>query len=321
MSWLYQADPSITSLPALVSARTGALDKTFIRNADGRDFSFADFWTLSGRIARALAEAGVEKGDRVAVQVEKSPEVIALFLACARAGAIFLPLNTAYTLAELDYFVGDAEPKIIVVAPERVSALADLAARHNATVLSLGVAGDGTLMDAANAGDGAFADAKIDWDDLVAILYTSGTTGRSKGAMLTHGNLASNALALVDIWRFTSGDTLLHALPIYHTHGLFTATNTLMLSGGTMIFRPKFDADEALRAAAGDRHDGRADLLHAAAPRIPASTREATATCGSSSPARRRFWPRRMPNSRPHRPRHPRALRHDRDQHEHLQSL
>jgi malonyl-CoA/methylmalonyl-CoA synthetase len=247
MSWLYQADPSITSLPALVSARTGALDKTFIRNADGRDFSFADFWTLSGRIARALAEAGVEKGDRVAVQVEKSPEVIALFLACARAGAIFLPLNTAYTLAELDYFVGDAEPKIIVVAPERVSALADLAARHNATVLSLGVAGDGTLMDAANAGDGAFADAKIGWDDLVAILYTSGTTGRSKGAMLTHGNLASNALALVDTWRFTSGDTLLHALPVYHTHGLFTATNTLMLSGGTMLFRPKFDADEALR--------------------------------------------------------------------------
>lgn len=247
MSWYYQENPSINSFPELVRARTSTLDKIFIRNADGRDFSFADFWKMAGRLAQALAGAGVRKGDRVAVQVDKSPEVIALFLACARAGAVFLPLNTAYTLAEIEYFVDDAEPRLIVVAPQRMSQLVDLAAHKGATLLSLGVAGDGTLMEAADGQNGAFRDVRLGWDDLIAILYTSGTTGRSKGAMLTHGNLASNALSLVDTWRFTEADTLLHALPVYHTHGLFTATNTLMLSGGTMLFRPKFDADEALR--------------------------------------------------------------------------
>ena len=247
MDWSYPLDPKITTLPALVRSRMAAPDKLFIRNADGRDFSYEDFWTLSGRIAHALAETGVQKGDRVAVQVEKSPEVIALFLACARAGAVFLPLNTAYTLAELDYFIGDAEPRLVVVSPDRVAGIGELAARHGGTVMSLGVNGDGTLMGAANAADGDFADVPAGWDDLIAILYTSGPTGRSKGAMLTHGNLASNALSLVEAWRFSADDTLLHALPVYHTHGLFTATNTLMLSGGTMLFRPKFDADEALR--------------------------------------------------------------------------
>ena len=110
MDWTYQADPSVGSLPRLLSARMRAPEKVFIRNSDGRDFSYAEFWALSGRIAQALADSGIEKGDRIAVQVEKSPEAIALYLACARAGAVFLPLNTAYTLAELDYFLGDAEP-------------------------------------------------------------------------------------------------------------------------------------------------------------------------------------------------------------------
>ena len=246
-TWSYKSDPSITTLPALVRSRMTAPDKPFIRNADGRDFAYEDFWRLSGRIAQALVEAGVQKGDRVAVQVEKSPEVIALLLACARAGAVFLPLNTAYTLAELDYFIGDAEPRLVLVSPDRVGGIGELATRHGGKVMSLGVAGDGTLMEAANSASGAFADVPAGWDDLIAILYTSGTTGRSKGAMLTHRNLASNALSLVEAWRFTAADTLLHALPVYHTHGLFTATNTLMLSGGTMLFRPKFDADEALR--------------------------------------------------------------------------
>lgn len=247
MTWHYKDDPSITSLPQLVLARMRAPEKTFIRNGDGRDFSYWEYWQLSGRIAQALGEAGVTKGDRVAVQVEKSPEAIALFLACARIGAVFLPLNTAYTLAELDYFVGDAEPRVIVVSPDQAAAMEDLAQRQGAIVLSLGVAGDGTLMDAADTMDGQPATVALNWDDLVAILYTSGTTGRSKGAMLTHANLASNALALVDAWHFTDADVLLHALPVYHTHGLFTATNTLMMAGGTMLFRPKFDADEALR--------------------------------------------------------------------------
>ena len=151
MSWTYEADPSIRTLPALVRARMRDPGKLFIRNADGRDFTYEEFWSLSGRLAAALVEMGVEPGDRVAVQVEKSPEVIALFVACARAGAIFLPLNTAYTLAELEYFIGDAEPGLIVVSPERLTQMAELAARTGrARVVSLGTAGDGTLMEAAS---------------------------------------------------------------------------------------------------------------------------------------------------------------------------
>lgn len=248
MTWTYTADPSITSLPALVRARMRKPAKVFIRNGDGRSFTYGEIWDLAGRLAGALRAHGVEVGDRVAVQVDKSPEAIVLFLACARAGAIYLPLNTAYTLNEVDYFVGDAEPRVMVAAPARLAELADLGAAHGVgATLSLGTAGDGTLMEAAAGQPSDFDDARIGWDDLVAILYTSGTTGRSKGAMLAHGNLASNALALIDTWRFTDRDVLIHALPVYHTHGLFTATNTMMLSGGEMLFRPKFDADEVMR--------------------------------------------------------------------------
>ncbi len=241
-------DPAARTFPDLVRMRMTSPDRVFIRNEDGRDLTFGDYWDLSGRLAGALVEAGAQPGDRIAVQVEKSPEVLALFLACARAGLIFLPLNPAYTLAELDYFLGDATPSVIVASPDRAGALSDLGGRHGAAAtLSLGVGGDGTLMGAAATRPVAFADTTADWDAVVAILYTSGTTGRSKGAMLTHGNLASNALALVETWRFTERDVLLHALPVYHTHGLFTATNTVLLSGGTMLFRSRFDADEALR--------------------------------------------------------------------------
>jgi malonyl-CoA/methylmalonyl-CoA synthetase len=248
MTWSYSADPAVTSLPALVKARMKAPDKVFIRNGDGRTFTFGEIWALAGRMAGALADQGVTAGDRVAVQVEKSPEAITLFLACARLGAIYLPLNTAYTLNELDYFIGDAEPRVVVATPARRDEIEALARKHKvAATLSLGVAGDGTLMQAAAKKSGDFADAPSKWDDLIAILYTSGTTGRSKGAMLTHGNLASNALALIDAWRFTDKDVLIHPLPVYHTHGLFTATNTLLLSGGTMLFLAKFDADEVLR--------------------------------------------------------------------------
>ena len=248
MTWSYAADPSITSLPALVRSRMRQPSKVFIRNGDDRDLTFDDFWNLAGQMAGALSAHGVGIGDRVAVQVDKSPEALALFLACARRGAIYLPLNTAYTLAELDYFIGDAEPRVVVATPARRNEIAALGEKHGvAATLSLGVAADGTLMEATRAQPKDFADAKTGWDDLVAILYTSGTTGRSKGAMLTHGNLASNGLALVDTWRFTDQDVLLHALPVYHTHGLFTATNTLLLAGGTMVFRQKFDADEILR--------------------------------------------------------------------------
>ena len=223
-------------------------DKVFIRNSDGRNFTFYDVWRLAGKMANALAAGGVKTGDRVAVQVEKSPEAITLFLACARLGAVYLPLNTAYTWAEVDYFVGDAEPSAMIVMPDRLDATAELARRHKVSaLLSLGITGEGTFMDLARAQPNGFSDIMVGWDDLAAILYTSGTTGRSKGAMLSHGNLTSNALTLIDTWRFSEHDVLIHALPVYHTHGLFTATNTLLLSGGTLLFRQKFDADDVMR--------------------------------------------------------------------------
>jgi malonyl-CoA/methylmalonyl-CoA synthetase len=248
MTWFYAADPQLRNLPALVHDRMKSPDKVFIRNGDGRSFTFFDIWTLAGQMANALAASGVRTGDRVAVQVEKSPEAITLFLACAKLGAVYLPLNTAYTLAEVDYFVGDAEPSALIVLPERLDALAELGKRHKvAAVLSLGTKGDGTFMEKVRAQPHGFTDAKLGWDDLAAMLYTSGTTGRSKGAMLSHGNLTSNALTLIDTWHFSEQDVLIHALPVYHTHGLFTATNTLLLSGGTMLFRQKFDADEIMR--------------------------------------------------------------------------
>jgi malonyl-CoA/methylmalonyl-CoA synthetase len=233
---------------ALIRSRIADPAKVFIETHDGRRFTYADMIALSGRLASVLAARGVVPGDRVAVQVDKSPEAIILYLACVRAGAVYLPLNNAYTLAELEYFIGDAEPRVVVATPRTGADLGALARRLGvAATETLGTAGDGSLMEAAAAAPEDFADVPRGWDDLAAILYTSGTTGRSKGAMLTQRNLASNALMLVDYWRFTADDVLLHALPIFHTHGLFVATNTLLLAFGSMIFLPRLDADEMLR--------------------------------------------------------------------------
>ncbi|RST86824.1 malonyl-CoA synthase [Aquibium carbonis] len=230
-----------------IRAAAGAGDQPFIETLDGRRWSYRDMLDLSGRLARRLVERGVEPGDRVAVQVEKSAEALMLYLACLRAGAVYLPLNTAYTLAELDYFVGDAEPRLLVVAPQRAEAARDVAARHGARIETLDETGGGSLMDGLDALAPDFDDVARGPDDLAAILYTSGTTGRSKGAMLTHDNLLSNALTLVNVWRFTAADRLIHALPIFHTHGLFVASNVVLLSGGSMVFLSKFDPDAILR--------------------------------------------------------------------------
>ncbi len=219
----------------------------FIETAEGRRWTYGEMIGFSGRLAGALSALGVEPGDRVAVQVEKSPEALMLYLACVRAGAVYLPLNTAYTLAELDYFIGDAEPRLVVVDPRSREGVAALAEAHGGAVETLDATGGGSLLQRAGGAAADFSDAERGPDDLAAILYTSGTTGRSKGAMLTHDNLLSNALALRDCWRFTSADRLIHALPIFHTHGLFVASNVTLLSGASMIFLPKFDADEALR--------------------------------------------------------------------------
>jgi malonyl-CoA/methylmalonyl-CoA synthetase len=214
--------------------------KTVIETPEGRRYAYADLIARAGAYAAALRAAGVEPGDRVAVQVEKSPEVIFLYLGVVRAGGVFLPLNTAYTPAEIGYFLGDAEPSVFVCDPGRRAALAE-AASGVRTIWTLDAAGGGSAAEAADRQDGDVADMPRGPEDLAAILYTSGTTGRSKGAMLTHDNLASNARTLVDYWRFTADDVLIHALPVFHTHGLFVATNTVLASGGSMLFLPRLD--------------------------------------------------------------------------------
>jgi malonyl-CoA/methylmalonyl-CoA synthetase len=223
-------------------------EKAFLTTSVGETFTYADMLARSAQLAHILVLRGVEPGDHVAAQVEKSPENLLLYLAALRAGAVYLPLNTAYTPSEIDYFVGDAEPRVLVCDPSRQAALAPIAQKHGvAAIETMDAGGKGSLSSAADGAPKDFADVPREDDDLAAILYTSGTTGRSKGAMLTHRNLSSNAQILVDYWRFTDKDVLLHALPVYHTHGLFVASNTVMLSGGAMIWLAKFDADEVMR--------------------------------------------------------------------------
>jgi len=225
------------------------LSRPFAWLPDGRCMTYADVETASARFANVLADADVEPGDRVAVQAAKSIEMLMLYLGCLRAGAVFLPLNPAYTAGELSYFLRDAEPALFVCDPAREAEALELAqAQGGIRVETLGEHGDGTLNELVASASPVFATVAREDDDLAAILYTSGTTGRSKGAMLSHGNLASNALTLVDYWRFTGEDVLLHALPIFHTHGLFVGTNVTLAAGASMIFQPKFDAGMVMAA-------------------------------------------------------------------------
>jgi len=200
-----------------------------------------DLDAASARIAHALTEAGARPGDRVAVQVDKCWEALALYLACLRAGFIYLPLNTGYQRGELSFLFGDAEPSVVVCGTRAAECSAAL--RPQAQVLTL-ESGKGTLLDRADDKPSTFDTVTSAPDDVAAILYTSGTTGRPKGAMLSHRNLGSNALTLVAHWGFTRGDVLLHALPVYHVHGLFVACHCALLSGSRMLWLPKFDAEE-----------------------------------------------------------------------------
>lgn len=216
-------------------------DKILLLGDGDGGTSYRNFLEMASRYANTLAPLGINPGDRVAAQVKKSPESLALYVACVKAGAVFLPLNTAYTANEIDYFVSDAQARLLVCDPAASAALEPVAARSGARLVTLGGSGDGSLADLASGQPPVFATVERSADDLAAILYTSGTTGRSKGAMLSHNNLLSNAQALVDCWRFTQTDVLLHALPIFHTHGLFVASNVVFLSGGSMIYQPGFE--------------------------------------------------------------------------------
>jgi malonyl-CoA/methylmalonyl-CoA synthetase len=231
-----------------ILARMPAPEAPFLRAEDGRTITYGDLLARSQEIAQALVALGVVPGDRVAVQVDKSPDALILYVACVRAGAVLLPLNTAYTPAELAYFFGDAEPRLVVCAPGREAEMAKIAGA--AAVATLGRAGEGSLLAASPGGVADFASVARGPDDLAAILYTSGTTGRSKGAMLTHENLASNARVLVDLWRFDRNDVLIHALPVFHTHGLFVASNVVLFSGASMLFFERFDPARVIAAMA-----------------------------------------------------------------------
>jgi len=214
----------------------------FLETQDGATQSFGALLDAAGRIATLLRAAGLTPGDRVAAQVEKSPDAVALYLGCLQAGAAYVPLNTGYTPAELAYFIEDAAPKLVVCDPRAEGALAPLASAAGAVLSTLGADGTGRLMLEARdlRPEQAVADRR--GSDPAAILYTSGTTGRSKGAMLSHDNLWSNASTLFELWGFRPGDVLIHALPLYHTHGLFVALNLMLMNGGRVILLRKFDA-------------------------------------------------------------------------------
>jgi malonyl-CoA/methylmalonyl-CoA synthetase len=232
-NWLYDA------LFAPLAGRQAA----FLHLPEAAVISGAAFHDMIAALAQGLCAARVAKGDRVAVQAGKSPKALALYAACVSIGAVYLPLNPAYTPAEVDYFIGNAAPRLFFCDPSARAALAPIAARHGAKLETL--AADGTVS-LPIIGGGGFTPTDCAGADLAAILYTSGTTGRSKGAMLSHDNLLSNAQVLADLWRFTADDVLLHALPIFHTHGLFVATNTVLAAGASMIFLPSFDVGQVL---------------------------------------------------------------------------
>lgn len=232
----------------LRAASLGAENSLFLHNHQtGEEVSYKAFFANAERMAQALVDAGVKPGDRVAVQAPKTQAMLELYVATVLAGGVFLPLNTAYTASEITYFLTDAEPRIFVCDPkceDELSAVAKDAGVDQ--VLTIGADEGGSLPERRDAAAPGFTPAPRRPDDLAAILYTSGTTGRSKGAMLTHRALASNAQTLKDSWHFSADDVLIHALPIFHTHGLFVATNITLLAGSSCIFMSKFDADDIL---------------------------------------------------------------------------
>ncbi|MFY0634294.1 MAG: malonyl-CoA synthase [Vannielia sp.] len=218
----------------------------FLILQDDRTITHGAFLAMAARFANALTAAGLAPGDRLAVQIEKSPEALALYAAAVRAGFVFLPLNTGYTADEVSYFVENSAARLLVCDPARAEALGPVAARFGAELRTLDATGEGSFAVSAAGLPEDFNTVERREDDLAAFLYTSGTTGRSKGAMLTQANLLSNCVTLAELWKFTAEDVLLHALPIFHTHGLFVATNVTLAAGGAMIFLPKFDIDAVL---------------------------------------------------------------------------
>jgi malonyl-CoA/methylmalonyl-CoA synthetase len=223
--------------------RHAGKDTPFLILKDGTEITHAGFLAEAARMSHVLTGAGLRAGDRLAAQIHKSPQALMLYAACAQTGVVFLPLNTAYTADELTYFIENSGAKMVVCDAAAAGTLTPIASKLGASVETLNADGGGTLTETSATQPAQFETVARDAEDLAAFLYTSGTTGRSKGAMLTQRNLISNAITLMEYWKFTKDDVLLHALPIFHTHGLFVGTNVTLIAGGSMIFLPKFDVD------------------------------------------------------------------------------
>ncbi len=221
-------------------------DRPLLTTLDGTTFSYADAWIESARIANFLTTAGLNPGDRITVQAPKSPQLVWLYLACLRAGFIYHPLNDAYQPAELEFFINDAEPRAIVCVPADRDTFANLTEERNCQLLTMDETGQGSLADGAADALEQFNTLECTEDTTAVLLYSSGTTGQPKGAMLTHGNLAANTATLVNVWEFSADDVLLHALPLYHAHGLFVGLGCTLTSGAAMTFLTKFDVREVM---------------------------------------------------------------------------
>jgi malonyl-CoA/methylmalonyl-CoA synthetase len=213
-----------------------------------RAYTYADIASSAAKLANFLSEIGIKPGDRVSVQVEKSPQSLCLYLACLQAGFVYHPLNLGYKAAELDYFLGDAEPSVLICDSRNIDSLRVTSSNNNIKhLLTLDTSGDGSLIERSADSSNEFTTIQSDADDLAALLYSSGTTGRPKGIMLTHENLHANMKALQEAWAFTDSDRLLHALPIFHVHGLFVALGCVMLSGASMRWLSTYNVDEVIR--------------------------------------------------------------------------
>ncbi len=227
---------------ALRAAFPKDLDAVAVETDEGLNYSWRDLDRATAMMANLLESLDLPAGSRVAVQVEKSVEAMMLYLATLRAGYVFLPLNTAYQSGEIEYFIGNAEPAVVVCSPANFGWVSKIGFKAGTKhVFTLGEDRTGSLLERAAHHSDQHTPAVKAADDLAAILYTSGTTGRSKGAMLTHGNMLSNAVMLKDYWGWKPGDVLVHALPIFHVHGLFVAIHGALINGSKMLWMSKFD--------------------------------------------------------------------------------
>jgi|JI8StandDraft_1071087.scaffolds.fasta_scaffold10870_3 malonyl-CoA/methylmalonyl-CoA synthetase len=263
----FPADPTATAVEVADGPHAGA------------HYTWADLDRGTAMLANLLQSLGLPAGSRVAVQTEKSVEALMLYLAVLRAGHVFLPLNTAYQAAEIGYFIGNAEPAVVVCSPKNFAWVSRIAfSAGTGHVFTLGEARDGTLLERAAAQSDQHVPALVQADDMAAILYTSGTTGRSKGAMLSHGNLLSNALTLKAYWDWQPGDVLIHALPIFHVHGLFVASHGALLNGSKMVWFGKFDPKATIARMAGATVMMGVPTLYVRMLAEPTLTREAVKT-------------------------------------------